>query len=218
MMAARVFDVKKIVEGQLSTLLKLVENIFQSSSTCQIDDLKCIVDVFEQLVEAKALPVSLEVDEDADFEAEKKDFCEGNLGEITFWLRVSKLGLAQKSFWLLLMSIVSAFFNELLALGSTLAVSCTLKNNQLGGVFFLLLQMFVLFNVHFEVTESSKGYYADQLKALIKKVLPVDVEMKDPVLEEDGNVLRITLVRDRMVDEMLGDELPSLQGRTVLKM
>lgn len=112
------FDLKNLVETQLRALLRLLDQFFEkraSPTVCRKDDLQCIVDAFEQLVETKALPVSLEVDEGTDYEAEKNDFCEGRRGEITFWLRVSAWGQTQKSFWLLLMSIVSAFLQELIA-------------------------------------------------------------------------------------------------------
>lgn len=207
----RVFDLKKIVQDQLGVLFSKVESLFDTSSCQSEESLRCIVDAFEKLVETKALPVSLEVEEGTDYEADKTEFCAGKRSAITFWLRFSEWGMVKKNFWVTVMSIMNFLWIELAAIGSSFAVSCKMKSKQLQGIVFLLLQLFLVVGTFWSATEYSKSYYTDKLEALIKKLLPADVRMEEPVKEEGGRVLRITLVRDMTAQPLPSDELPSLK-------
>ena len=68
-------DLTKIVQDQLGALFSKVESLFDTSSCQNEESLRCIVDAFEKLVETKAMPVSLEVDDGTDYELEKTEFC-----------------------------------------------------------------------------------------------------------------------------------------------
>tara|TARA_B100000925_G_C21895839_1_gene424950 strand:- start:276 stop:890 length:615 start_codon:yes stop_codon:yes gene_type:complete len=202
-------DLTKIVQDQLAALFSKVESLFDTSSCQNEESLRCIVDAFEKLVETKAMPVSLEVDDGTDYELEKTEFCAGKRPEITFWLRFLDWGMVKKNFWVTVMSIMNFLWIEVAAIGSSFALSCKMKSKQLHGIIFLLLQMFVVVETFWSASEYSKTYYADKLKALIKKLLPADVRMEEPVQEEDGRVLRIKLVRDMTAQPLPSD--PSLK-------
>lgn len=189
-------DLKKVVQEQLGVLLTKLENLFTQTRECSVEEsLKCIVDAFEKL--GTTLPVSLEYEEGTDYDADKTEFCAGKRPTITFWLRFSNWGMVKKNFWVTIMSIMNFLWIELAAIGQTVALSCTMKGEkELHAFFFLLLQMYVFVETFWSAAEYSKTYYTEKLKALIKKVLPADVRMEEPVQEEDGRVLRIKLVRE----------------------